>query len=98
MSKYIIRYTYGEHIGWRYFVRIAREDKPSSDTCSTGDSDTEEIMKMTLQEAEDKVIKIKKIRMKGYEKIKEIQILNAETKEIIDNEPKPTTRFELMDI
>ncbi len=98
MSEYIIRYKYGSKTEWHYFVGIARDGELSSDTCSTIYSDSKKIVKMSLENARDSIIKIEKIRKKhryGGD-ITEIQILNATTnKEIEDG---PTSRFELIDI
>ena len=99
--KYIIRYKMGDWKQWYYSTGIGDDSSFSTDYELDKD-----ITKMTLEEAEKNLIKIKKIRRSRSNKIKKIQIIEAETNRIIkersgeesEEEPKEVSRFELMEL
>ena len=95
-KKYIIRYKMANFHSWCYSINIT-----NNFTYSVGNKNNKEITKMTLKEARQNVIKIKKIRKNKPSRIIEIQIINIKTNKIIDptiNKPRKISRFELMEI
>ena len=95
MSKYIIRYKFGDRNEWSYSFGIK-----GGDTHSKQDRNHKSVITVTLTEAREYVKRIVKIRKKDNGGVvTEIQILDTKTNEIMINEPEIIiSRFELMEI
>ncbi len=99
MSEYIIRYKLKKWGSPRRLDSWGYSTKITNDSTYSATNELDKIItKMTLEDAMKNIIKIEKIHRGTEYEVKKIQILNAETKEIIYNGPEPISRFELMDI
>ena len=93
-KKYIIRYAFGYRTEWNYSFGIK-----GGSTRSGNLRDDRLVIKITLTEARKYIKRIVQLRQKNNGGVvTEIQILDAETNEIMDNEEKEISRFELMEI